>query len=188
MHREIFIIHPSEIIRNGLQVMLKKYFNVEITLLGDLEELGSFSPKENTRILVFAALADHKQLDRLHQLESNHPMLVIQILDPYKQDRPIEGIHYSISVVSTGNDLYSLVSELIKGDQGNHPVKNEGSELTTREVDVLRKVALGFSNKEIAEQLFVSPNTVKTHIKNIYAKLGVNSRVQAVARTKELRL
>lgn len=58
--------------------------------------------------------------------------------------------------------------------------------LTEREKEVLRLIAAGLSNKEIAEQLEMTVNTVKTHIKNIYGKLQVNRRVQVAARAKEL--
>ncbi|MFC2165951.1 LuxR C-terminal-related transcriptional regulator [Acidobacteriota bacterium] len=60
--------------------------------------------------------------------------------------------------------------------------------LSERELDVLRLIAAGLSNKEIAQKLFVSLNTIRTHTKNINAKLDVHSRTQAVARAKELGL
>ena len=49
-------------------------------------------------------------------------------------------------------------------------------------------IAAGLSNQEIADRLVVAYSTVKTHINNIYNKLGVNSRVQAVTRARELNL
>ena len=53
--------------------------------------------------------------------------------------------------------------------------------LSTREADVLRLVADGLTNKEIARQLIVSENTVKTHVTSLFNKLGVDSRARAVA-------
>ena len=60
--------------------------------------------------------------------------------------------------------------------------------LSERELEVLRRVAAGYSNQDIARELFVAGSTVKKHVHNIYAKLGVGSRTQAVARARELGL
>lgn len=60
--------------------------------------------------------------------------------------------------------------------------------LTERETDVLRLLATNLSPQEIAGQLLVSLTTARTHIRNIYAKLGVHSRFEAIQRAKELRL
>lgn len=60
--------------------------------------------------------------------------------------------------------------------------------ITKREYAVLEQIAEGHSNKEIAEKLHVSPNTVKTHIARLYEKLDVSQRVQAVSKARDLRL
>jgi LuxR family maltose regulon positive regulatory protein len=60
--------------------------------------------------------------------------------------------------------------------------------LSGRELEVLRLIAAGLSNREIAEDLVVAISTVKTHINNIYRKLDVSKRTQAVARARELNL
>lgn len=60
--------------------------------------------------------------------------------------------------------------------------------VTARELEILTLVALGFSNREIAAQLFVSENTVKTHCSRAFDKLGAARRTQAVQRGKELGL
>jgi LuxR family transcriptional regulator, maltose regulon positive regulatory protein len=60
--------------------------------------------------------------------------------------------------------------------------------LTDRELEVLRWLAAGFTNKVIAGKLIVAPSTVKQHLKNIYGKLDVHNRTQAVARGRELGL
>ncbi len=62
------------------------------------------------------------------------------------------------------------------------------SQLTQRETEVLQVLAAGLSNKEIAERLGISEDTVKRHVSNLYSKLGVKRRGQAIARAKELNL
>ena len=57
--------------------------------------------------------------------------------------------------------------------------------LTKRELEVLRLLAAGLSNRGIADALVVAVGTVKKHLKNIYGKLGVHSRTQAVARARD---
>lgn len=60
--------------------------------------------------------------------------------------------------------------------------------LTGREIVVLRLLAQGKSNEEIADELVVSRNTVKTHLSHVYGKLGVSTRTQAIVRARELDL
>ena len=60
--------------------------------------------------------------------------------------------------------------------------------ITKRELEILELIAAGLSNKEIAERVFVSENTVKTHSSSIFEKLGARRRTQAVQIGKEFRL
>lgn len=60
--------------------------------------------------------------------------------------------------------------------------------ISKREYEVLELIAQGLSNQEIAEKLFVSLNTVKTHSSNLFMKLEVRRRTEAIRRAKELRL
>ncbi len=61
-------------------------------------------------------------------------------------------------------------------------------QLSIRELDVLRLMALGHSNAEIAEKLVITLNTTKKHVTHIFGKLDVNNRSKAVNRARELRL
>jgi LuxR family maltose regulon positive regulatory protein len=60
--------------------------------------------------------------------------------------------------------------------------------LTSREEEIIRLLADGATNAEIADRLVVSPNTIKTHLQHVYTKLGSKNRTQAVARARELKL
>jgi LuxR family maltose regulon positive regulatory protein len=89
--------------------------------------------------------------------------------------------------------LSEYVSKLLTGmGRAGEETQVPGPELTEplsrREAEVLKLIETGFSNQEIAEQLFISIATVKRHISNIYAKLGVQNRTQAVSTGKELGL
>ena len=71
--------------------------------------------------------------------------------------------------------------------QDSHVHKSELVEpLSEREIEVLQLIAIGLSNREIASRLFLSQNTVKVHSRNIYGKLDVHNRTQAVARARVL--
>jgi LuxR family maltose regulon positive regulatory protein len=63
---------------------------------------------------------------------------------------------------------------------------NSESVLSDRELDTIKLIAEDLSNQEIADKLFISLNTAKTHVKNIFLKLAVDSRIQAVTKAKEL--
>ena len=60
--------------------------------------------------------------------------------------------------------------------------------ITRRELEILELIASGLSNREIAEKLFVSENTIKTHSSRVFDKLGVKRRTQAVQAGKEMQL
>ena len=60
--------------------------------------------------------------------------------------------------------------------------------LTGRELEILRLIATGLRNEEIADRLYISLATVKRHIANTYGKLGVTHRTEAVARARDLNL
>jgi ATP/maltotriose-dependent transcriptional regulator MalT len=60
--------------------------------------------------------------------------------------------------------------------------------LSARELEVLRLVAAGLSNRQIATRLVVSPSTIKSHVHNICGKLGASNRAHALTRARELKL
>jgi LuxR family maltose regulon positive regulatory protein len=91
--------------------------------------------------------------------------------------------------VATGYSQHLLVA---LGEDDVEPAKVYHAELaepiTARELEVLRLIAVGLSNKEIADELFISVSTVKRHITNLYGKLGVSTRTEALQRARQLAL
>lgn len=120
-----------------------------------------------------------------------------------KDATPEELVH-AIRVVARGDSLLdpavttSLISRVLPvlsesevRTASNEPgaeVQRSLSELTDRELDVLRLMARGNSNAEIASALFISETTVKTHVSHVLTKLGLRDRVQAVVLAYENRL
>jgi LuxR family maltose regulon positive regulatory protein len=66
------------------------------------------------------------------------------------------------------------------------PRRGEAEELTERELKILRLLKAGLGNRELAQSLFLSEATVKWHLHNIFAKLGVKNRTSALARAQEM--
>ena len=100
------------------------------------------------------------------------------------KDAPEERLLTAIQVVAEGGSLFApsvtrrLIDEFSRRAPTAPPPALE--ELTARELEVLRLLAQGLSNAEIAARLVVSEHTVKTHVARILAKLGLRDRVQAV--------
>ena len=101
------------------------------------------------------------------------------------KDSSIEEVAQAVRVVADGQSLISPSMAIKLIDEFKEMSKPEktsgpGLRLTERELDVLRLVAQGHSNKEIAARLFISENTVKNHVRNMLEKLQLHSRMEAV--------
>ncbi len=93
------------------------------------------------------------------------------------------GLGIYLSSIVFKNKPHSSATELPLAEQIISP---QHIDLSARELEVLQLMSKGFSNKEIAEKLFVSLNTIKTHTSNIYLKLEVGNRTQAIVKAREL--
>ena len=87
-----------------------------------------------------------------------------------------------IALVAEAEEADVVVSERVIATAAPAAPPQEGVALTPRELDVLRLVAQGLGNKEIAAELVLSTHTVKYHLASVLAKLGVRSRTEAVSR------
>jgi LuxR family maltose regulon positive regulatory protein len=118
------------------------------------------------------------------------------ILDEGPEVGPLlMAFHESAERTGGSPELMPYVSKLIAGWRSRY-----GSEsslmarsalvetLSNREGDILKLIAQGLSNKEIAKTLAIAPETVKSHVKHVFVKLGVEKRAQAVSRAQSLGL
>lgn len=103
--------------------------------------------------------------------------------------RDAEHLVQTVRMVAAGNmvidpELVLAVSEELAGPRA----RDEAQGLTERELEVLQLLAFGHTNRQIAEKLFISPDTVKTHLEHIYQKIGTNDRTATVAEALRRRL
>jgi len=104
--------------------------------------------------------------------------------------RDAEHLIQTVRLVAGGNIVIdpqlvvALAEELTDAKERDRKAET----LTAREVEVLQLLAFGHTNKDIAEQLYISPDTVKTHLEHIFEKLGTSDRTAAVAEALRRRL
>ncbi len=144
----------------------------QLKQLAKKTEQNSIEAKVNSDKLIYGALISFLVIgvllfsiylirkNKALELENQNSILEKHIL----QINKLEDL-----VKNSQNQKYKVSSENVKN-----------YELSNRETEVLEYITNGFSNEEIAAKLFVSKNTIKTHIKNIYSKLDVKNRIQAM--------
>ena len=127
----------------------------------------------------------------LERLNKQYPDVAVVVLSSYSDPEQIERARRSGAagyVVKTVEpvDLASVIRAAVAGSEFSvwglaerEPVAPEQTVLSERESAVLAAVASGLSNREIGRQLWISEQTVKFHLRNIYRKLGLSSRTEA---------
>lgn len=101
---------------------------------------------------------------------------------------------FGIALLFTGGGIWAGLQLSNRTDPKHSPPKSapeispEELDIRPREMEILQLMAEGLSNQEIADQLFISLSTVKTHNMNLFTKLDVKRRTQAVSKAKELGL
>jgi DNA-binding NarL/FixJ family response regulator len=112
------------------------------------------------------------------------------------RDIPLEFYIGAVAVLFTGIGIWAglrltrpkVVEVMVSGpfERDDAAVKRLG--ISKREFEVLELIAAGLSNQDIADRLFVSNSTVKTHVSNVLAKLDAGRRTEAIAKAKEMRI
>ena len=103
---------------------------------------------------------------------------------------PMAKLLQKVRSLAPGSEYAAQLLSAARVAASQAPVPTAGllEALTPRELEVLRLIEAGRSNQDIASRLVISPATLKRHITNLYAKLGVGSRTQALAAARELKL
>jgi two-component system, NarL family, response regulator DevR len=200
----ILIVDDHEMVREGLRVILEPESDFEIVgEIGSADQLADVV--ERTRpdiVLLDARFPGVSGPEACRRLGVTHPEVRVIILTTYSdEDLVDESIHagakgyvikdverfelrQAIRAVYRGEAVLApaiagrILERMRSGGTSDSPVPP----LTDGQREVLRLLAEGFSNREIAQRVYLSQNTVKTHVQEIFQKLGVRNRVEAALR------
>jgi DNA-binding NarL/FixJ family response regulator len=193
----ILIIDDHPVYRDALTEKLSLDFNSRgISLLGvsSLEEAKGLLERANTHwvVLLDLKLPNSDPIDNIKTLlgmDTVKHLVVISGLDEDAWELACinAGADVFISKNNTSNFIYSKICELLNiGDF--RAISNGLVSMTNRQLEVLKLIVFGTSNKLIADKLGISEQTVKIHVSAIFRLLNVSNRTQAVYKAKILRL
>ncbi len=164
----IAIIHPNYLISCGLKSLLENHFSAtNTTSFSGYEEY--LDEKDNTFPFHFIFIHSEAYALYYEQLKSLKNKLII--LTGIHSTSSSAGLNINLPKDEIIQNLRNIFSSKIKEPS----LDDNQDSLSAREIDVLKCVALGLQNKQIAEQLCISSHTVVSHRKNITRKLGLNS-------------
>ncbi len=198
---KVLIIEDDETIRNGFTYLInesdsyrvvKAYANVESALPHIKED-------DPHVILLDIELPGMKGLDAIPKIRQLVPSAHILMLTVYDNEENVfKALSRGAAGYLTKNDSTDKIIDAIREVMdGGAPMsmniakmvirsfhRNQNSPLTKRETEILEQVANGKSRSKIAKEMFIDLETVKSHIKNIYSKLNVHSREDAIKEAK----
>lgn len=199
----VIICDDQAIVRDGLAMLLK--LEKDIQVVGSAEDGdAALALADNERpdlILMDLKMPILNGVEATRQIKAKHPQVKVLVLTTYDDDQ------WVFDAIRAGASGYLLKDtrrdELVKAIRGtadgktyvdpsvagkilgqvsshrSHPPSLITDKLTEREIGVLRLIAHGLSNADIASRLFLSEGTVRNHVSSILAKLGVSDRTQA---------
>jgi NarL family two-component system response regulator LiaR len=204
MKTRILIADDHAVLRRGLRQLLEQEQDIEVAgEASDGEEAVKLANELKPDIVIMdIVMPKLSGIEATRQIKQLKPSPAVMIFTAYGDMRYILGlleagacgyllksargqeIAEAIRAVRSGESVldpevtHKLLQRVLK--QGLEAKDSNQVELTTREIEVLRLAAKGMGNKDIAEQLFLSLRTVKVHLTNIFNKMGVNSRTEAI--------
>ncbi len=191
----VFSVDDHPLLREGIATLVNN--QPDMVLVGEAstgaEATQQFKQHMPDVTLLDLRLPDMSGIDVLIAIRSEFPEARIVMLTTFEGDVEVQralqaGARGYLLKNMPPVELLDVIRQVHDGKKRIPPeiasqllehLSDEG--LTEREVEVLREVADGNRNREIAERLFISEETVKVHIKHIMEKLGANDRTQAVA-------
>jgi DNA-binding NarL/FixJ family response regulator len=199
------IIEDDNRIRNYLADQIKQSNSVSRIELFDNAEnaLARLSASPVTVALFDVQLPGMSGIDCIQRLKMIHPKMEMMVLTVYDdadtifhalkagatsyllKSTPPEKVVEAIEEVCRGGSPISsqIARKVIEAFAIKEKTNKHYQELSRREQEILEWLAKGFRYKEIADKIFLSIDTVRTHVRNIYEKLQVNSRVEALKKT-----
>ncbi len=201
---KVIICDDQAIIRDGLEMLLKLERDIEVVGLAqdgaEVVELAAAHTPD--LILMDLKMPGINGVEATRQIRAQHPDMKILVLTTYDddvwlfdairagasgyllKDTPREKVLEAIRGTASGQAFVdpAVAGKLLQqtASQQVQPSTQITDKLTDREEDVLRLMARGLSNAEIAAQLYLSEGTVRNHVSAIFAKLDVADRTQAV--------
>lgn len=196
----IVLAEDHHVVRAAIASLLAKEADIEV--VGEVPEAMALVPRVEALkpdvLILDAHMPGHKVIESAHALRARHPNVRILVLSAYNRreyvvgmlgagaagyvlkDDPPEALAAAVRAVAGGKQWLSpRVTELLVRSAANRD-KRLVEELTDREAEVLRLMAAGYRNERIAEALSITEQTVKNHVRSIFGKLGVETRVEAV--------
>jgi DNA-binding NarL/FixJ family response regulator len=204
----VLVVDDQTVVREGLEMLLGLSPGIEVVggAADGIEAVRLVDERRPDVVLMDLRMPRLDGVEATRQIARAHPETRVVVLTTYADDASLFGaleagargyltkgasakeIQQAIRAVHGGNALLDPAVQLrvIRAAMGRAatPARTTAAglpdDLTPREADVLRLVARGFNNREIAERLVITEATVKTHTNNIFSKAGLRDRAQAV--------
>lgn len=193
----LLIVDDHPVVREGLAAMVDRQEDMEVVGFASdgMEAVEAYRRLLPDTVLMDLRLPLRDGLTATREILKDHPDARVVILTTFQERglarRALAAGAKGVLLKDAGPDeLLAAIRTAWAGDVTVHktlassldvPDGMAGGELSAREVEILANVAEGMTNREIARSLFLTENTVKTHLANLFAKMGVHDRAGAVA-------